>query len=283
LSEGEDIEDDFGARVGERLAHARERRGLTLAEVAESTRIPMRHLKAIEEGDYASLPAPTYSAGFVKVYAKTLGLDPQPLSHAFRTETGQAITPRHEPAPYEPADPARTPPRGLAILVVVIALLAGLGYLYWRGTHENAVELASATQAEPAPAAAAATPPPVAAAPPVAPTGGAVTVAADGDVWMKIAQVDGKVLFMGLMKQGDSYTIPADAVEPLLTTGRPGLTRVTVGSSVVPPLGDPDHMIKGVSLKADSLLARVTASPAAQPPANAATPVEPIAGQNITG
>jgi len=161
-------------------------------------------------------------------------------------------------------------------------LLAGLGYLYWRGTHENAVELASATQAEPTLAAAAA-PPPVAAPVAPAPVAGTVTVAADGDVWLKIAQVDGKVLFMGLMKQGDSYVVPADAVEPMLTTGRPGLTRVTVGSSLVPPLGDPDHMVKGVSLKADSLLARITAAPAAQPPANATMPVENSAAQNITG
>jgi cytoskeletal protein RodZ len=275
LSDGEDIDDDFEARVGERLAHARERRGLTLAEVAESTRIPLRHLKAIEGGDYASLPAPTYSAGFVKVYAKTLGLDPQSLSHAFRAETGHAMAPRHEPAPYEPADPARTPPRGLAILVVLICLVAGIGYLYWRGTHDNAVELASASQS--APPAAAAPPPPVA-APQAAPVAGAVTVAADGDVWMKIAQADGKVLFMGVMKQGDSFAVPPDAVEPILTTGRPGLTRVTVGTSIVPPLGNPDRMVKDVSLKPDALLARVTATPAVQPPANATTPVENIAG-----
>ena len=276
MSDGEDSDDDFGARVGERLAHARERRGLTLAEVAESTRIPLRHLKAIEGGDYASLPAPTYSAGFVKVYDKTLGLDPQSLSHAFRAETGHALAPRHEPAPYEPADPARTPPRGLVILVVLICLVAGIGYLYWRGTHDNAVELASATQAEPAPAAA--VPPPAAAPGPVPPTAGAVTVAADGDVWMKIAQADGKVLFMGVMKQGDSFAVPPDAVEPMLTTGRPGLTRVTVGTGIVPPLGNPDRMVKGVSLKPDSLLARITATPAAQPPANATVPVENIAG-----
>jgi hypothetical protein len=95
---------------------------------------------------------------------------------------------------------------------------------------------------------------------------------------MKIAQADGKVLFMGVMKQGDSFVVPPDAVEPMLTTGRPGLTRVTVGTGVVPTLGNPDHMVKGVSLKPDSLLARITATPAAQPPANATTPVENIAG-----
>jgi len=270
LSDGEDIDEGLGMRVGDRLAHAREKRGLSIAEVAETTRIPMRHIIAIENGDYGSLPAPTYSAGFVKVYAKLLGLDGQALSNAFRAETGQALPQRHEPAPYEPADPARTPPRGLAILVVLIALVAGLGYLYWRGTHDNAVELASAPQPDAAAPAAAAPPPAVA-----APAGtGPVTVAANGDVWMKIYQADGKVLFMGAMKQGDSFVVPPDAVEPMLTTGRPGATRVTVGSSVVPPLGDPDHIVKGVSLKPDALLARITAAPAAQPPENATTPVE---------
>jgi len=273
LSDG-DNDDGLGMRVGEKLAQARERRGLSMSEVAETTRIPKRHILAIENGDYESLPAPTYSAGFVKVYAKLLGLDGQALSNAFRTETGQAIPQRHEPAPYEPADPARTPPRGLAIAAVVVALIAGLFYLYWRGTHDNAVELASTPAPQAAASAPAAAAPPPATATPPAPAGGTVTVAADGDVWMKISQADGKVLFMGVMKQGNSFAVPPDAVEPMLTTGRPGITRITVGTSIVPPLGDPDHIVKDVSLKPDALLARITAAPAAQPPANAATPVE---------
>jgi len=107
LSGSEDDGDGLATRVGEKLAEAREKRGLSISEVAETTRIPKRHILAIENGDYESLPAPTYSAGFVKVYAKLLGLDGQALSNAFRAETGQALPQRHEPAPYEPADPAR--------------------------------------------------------------------------------------------------------------------------------------------------------------------------------
>ena len=67
----------IGLRVGERLALVRAERGLTLAEVAAATRIPIRHLKTIESGKYDGLPASTYSAGFVKSYARLLDMNGQ--------------------------------------------------------------------------------------------------------------------------------------------------------------------------------------------------------------
>ena len=52
--------------VGERLREAREAAGLTLEDIATSTRIPTRHLESIEAGDFSRLPAPTYTVGFAK-------------------------------------------------------------------------------------------------------------------------------------------------------------------------------------------------------------------------
>lgn len=265
-----------GARVGERLRIAREAAGLSLEDIAARTRIPMRHLQMIEAGDHAGLPAATYSAGFVKTYARLVGLDGQQMSQDFRAEMGATERVDHQPAPYEPADPRRTPPLGLALLALLVAVLAGLGYLYWRGSQPSASEVAATSQpaappaAPRAPAAAMVTP---ATAPPAA-TGGIVTIGASQDVWIKVSD-GGKTLFMGILKTGDHYQVPADAVAPMLTTGRPGNTQITVGATPIPPVGDPGRAAKNVSLKADALLARVAApAPAIQPPPGAPTPVE---------
>ena len=105
-------------RVGEKLRAARETQGLTIEEIANSTRIPKRHLTTIESGDYQGLPAPTYSAGFIKSWARRLGLDGQALSDQFRVEMGGVPVEPSQALPYEPADPRRTPPAGLALFAV---------------------------------------------------------------------------------------------------------------------------------------------------------------------
>lgn len=267
----------FGTRVGERLRAEREHQQITLEQVAERTRVPTRHLLAIETGDHGSLPAATYSAGFVKTYARMLGLDGQKLSADFRSEMGVASVPQYQPSSYEPADPRRTPPAGLALLALLIAILAGLGYLYWRGTADRPAELAAQGPATPAAAPApapVAQPAAVAPALPATPPGGPIVIGSSQDVWVKVTD-SGKTLYMGILKTGDHFPVPADAVAPLLTTGRPGSTTITVGATPIPPVGDPDRIAKNVSLKAADLLARVaTPPPAAQPPAGAPTPVE---------
>ena len=272
-------------RVGEKLRAAREAQGLTIEEIANSTRIPKRHLTMIENGGYDGLPAPTYSAGFIKSWARRLGLDGQALADQFRVEMGGIPIETTQALPYEPADPRRTPPAGLALLALLVAVVVGLGYLYWRGTAEEPSEVAAAatdtpppaahpaaapvaTQPGPAAATAAATPQPT----------GPVVVGATQDVWIKVSD-SGKTLFMNVLHPGDHFQVPADAVAPLMTTGRPGHTTVMVGETPIPSVGDPDRAAKDISLKPADLLARVAAPPpATQPPANATTPVENSAG-----
>lgn len=268
-------EDGAVGTVGGLLSRARAAQGLSLAEVANTTRIPIRYLKTIESGDYADLPSPTYSAGFVKSYARLLGLDGQELSDAFRAETGQAAH-VHLPASYEPADPARTPPKWLALLALLVAVVGGLAYLYWRGVSEQPVELAATgSDRPPAPIASAPPPAPID-QPPAAPStaapspaasadGGAVVIAADKDVWIKVGERDGATLFMGVLKQGDRFAVPPTSLDPVLTTGRPGVTRVTVGDAAVPMLGDPDRAAKNISLKPDALRARIGGTGPAYP------------------
>lgn len=67
------------ATIGETLRSARERRGLTIEQVAHETRISARFIEALEAEEFEALPAPVYVRGFLRSYANYLKLDPQPL------------------------------------------------------------------------------------------------------------------------------------------------------------------------------------------------------------
>lgn len=256
-----------GSSVGVELRQQREALNLTLADVADRTRIPLRHLGAIEKGQYDNLPAATYSAGFVKTYARLLGLDGDNLSRRFREEIAGHFVPTQRYEPYEPADPARTPSRWLAWSALGLALILGLVYLYWRGsqTGESPAAIATQTQTAPAPTVA---PTPVAAPMPAAQTAtqqqqpaGTAVLTAEQPVWLRITDGEAK-LYQGVLNPGESFTVPATAIDPRLRTSRATALKVTVGSAAIPPLGPPETLIKNVSLLPKDLLA---AKPATTP------------------
>ncbi len=258
-------------RVGERLRAAREAQGRDLDEIATITRIPLRHLRAIETGDHADLPATPYSVGFVRTYAQAIGLEAGRLAQDFRAELGAAPVARHVPEPFEPADPKRVPTRLLAAVALVIALLLAGGYAVLRsGTlsgedAETRARLAAGTETRPVAAAPAPAAKPVAAP---APAGGPVVVTATDAVWLRIYEGNGGPRYIEkVMQPGETFQIPATAKDPQILTGRPQSIRVTVGTTVIPPLGTPERTIADVSLRPEALLARGAAATPAPPPA----------------
>lgn len=63
--------------LGEKLRQAREERGISISEVSEQTRIASLYLESIENDDYKPLPGGIFNKGFVKSYAKFIGIDEQ--------------------------------------------------------------------------------------------------------------------------------------------------------------------------------------------------------------
>ncbi|HEY0446765.1 MAG TPA: RodZ domain-containing protein [Allosphingosinicella sp.] len=262
--------------IGARLKAAREARGLTLDDVANKTRVPIRHLKHIEAGDWDSLPAPTYSVGFARSYANAVGLNGTEIGAELRSELGGSRIPASAAPYYEAADPARVPPRSLAIVAGVIAILLAVGYMIWRsGTvDDTAVEQAEIAAVD-APIAAAPAAAPAAGTVQPAPATGPVVLTASDDVWLRVSEAGGPKLFEKILKAGERYEVPATARQPQITTGRPDSLRVTVGATAIPPLGPPQRTISDVSLLPNDLVARLqpaaagpspTAAPAQQPP-----------------
>lgn len=74
--------------VGEFFRQVRETKGLTLDEVASKTRIHPDFLKALEEGNFAKLPDQVFAKGFVRSYARSLGLDEEDAMRRFVESAG---------------------------------------------------------------------------------------------------------------------------------------------------------------------------------------------------
>jgi cytoskeletal protein RodZ len=241
-----DLDGDPGAlSISARLRAAREAKGFSLDDVATRTRVPLRHLNHIDAGEWNALPAITYSVGFVRSYANAVGLDGTAMGIEVREALGGGSGSKKTGAPqYEPADPARVPPRSLAIAAGLLAIILAIGYLVWRtnaADEPDALELATAAQ--PLPAA-------VAAPQPVQPqpaSPGPVAITASDDVWLRIYEAGGPKLYEGVIKANQRYEVPATARAPQILTGRPDAIRVTVGQTEIPPLGPPRRTIADVS------------------------------------
>lgn len=118
--------------LGERFRAAREQRGQTLSEVAEHLHIRSVYLAAIEDENWNAIGAAVYAKGFLRTYARYLGLDAEEAVREFN-----AVHPMSEP-PAAQAAPSRQrePGGGLRALlwaagVVALGLIAFLVYVYF--------------------------------------------------------------------------------------------------------------------------------------------------------
>lgn len=253
---------------GEKLRIAREAMKVSVDDIAARTRVPVRMLSALEKGDYKALPGATYCIGFSRAYARAVGLDEVQIAREVRAdlEAQHAISSTRYEA-FEPADPARVPPRYLAWTAIALAVILAVGYGIWRTQFFTAPtdEEIAETRVAQAPKAVPTVPgQPSVPQRPQAPAGDVMLTATD-TVWLRIYEEGGKRLFEKEMVIGEKFIVPPTAKNPLIITGRPQALRVTIGGKEVPPLGTPDKTITDVPISASALNAR--AAPAAPPPA----------------
>jgi cytoskeleton protein RodZ len=148
--------------VGAGLREVRERLGWRLDDVAENLRIKPEFLAAIEAGNLQALPGPAYRAGFVRSYARVLGLDPDEILRRFRA-AGELQDPARTETRFITNVPDSGVPKGAAVMVGVLLLIAGYGLWYhYSGTQRHLADQVPAVPAELAPLA---TPPKIEVAP----------------------------------------------------------------------------------------------------------------------
>ncbi len=156
----QDIDHDASASVdsaspGQRLRQAREARQLTCDAVAAQMRIEAKVIDALERDDYTQLPAAVFVRGYLRSYAKLVGLAAEPIVEAFDQRTTNAPPPLVLPSRIgADIEPHTGYARWVVLALAMVSLL--LFYLWW---HQDG--------GKPVPVAA---PPPVALPQPKAPT-----------------------------------------------------------------------------------------------------------------
>jgi len=152
-------------RAGADLRAARERLGWPIEDVSGALRIRLPHLEALEEGRIDLLPGNAYAVGFLRTYARTLGLDPDEIIRRFKAEASEVNrqTELIFPAPM----PQRGLPAGAVILLgVVLAVGAYAGWYRLSGEGRLPPETVAPVPERLATLAEQAVPPPQPAAPP---------------------------------------------------------------------------------------------------------------------
>lgn len=109
--------------AGARLTAERRSLGLSLGDIARQLKLSVRQVEALERDDYASFAGPVFVRGFLRNYAKLLGLDPEQLIAA---ATPAPVTPTPAaPEIAEERQSAGNPERSRRVLtsVVIVALV----------------------------------------------------------------------------------------------------------------------------------------------------------------
>ena len=241
--------DDFGGK----LRQARERRGISLRQIAASTKISAASLEALERNDISKLPGGIFSRAFVRSYAVEVGLDPDETVEEFLARfnqeappTAESVTANVPEAEIEFENRQRTAARLLKIALVLIPIAALIGYFAWKG------RVAACQQAEQEAVAAAAPPDAPDPAPPVAPTtapaadtGAPSAVPAStltlelhpkADCWVSLT-IDGRKIFARVMPAGERQTHPV-ATEAVVEIGDAGAFAFAVNGREGKSLGD---------------------------------------------
>lgn len=140
---------------GDRLRREREMRGITLDEITESTKISRRHLEALEGEHFDQLPGGVFNKGFVRAYARFLGLDEDQAVADYSAASNEQPEPENKFPLEIHEEPNRelNPRRSSFPLVFAVAALAGVlvGYGFWiKSKPHNSVPVESTRQAAPA-------------------------------------------------------------------------------------------------------------------------------------
>ena len=234
------------ASFGEELRREREIRGISLKEIADATKISKRFLEAIERNDHKTLPAPVFTRGFVREYARYLGLNADDIVNRYnfaaagddRIEQSQHLerlveiqrpVPKKKgiPPPYARVD------RNVVILIVIVAALGAV--LYWtmrlrRPPHtEDAV-------APPVAKPFVIAPKPVEQPPPAQTEPLRLAIDTNDDSWI-ILEADGKEVVNARMRKGDHRVVEAKETFRFRTIGNAGGVSLTLNDVKLPPLG----------------------------------------------
>ncbi|MCW8378058.1 helix-turn-helix domain-containing protein [Streptomyces justiciae] len=243
----EDDREEARISVGRALKQARIAAGLTVDDVSNATRVRIAIVHAIEADDFAPCGGDVYARGHIRTLAKAVRLDPAPLLAQYDADHGGRPAPTPA-APLFEAERIRPERRGpnwtAAMVAAIVAVIGFVGFTAFKGDDEGGK--AQVAEGSSPSAGKSATPTPksekpespkpdpsdsaIAAAPQDKVT---VKVSApDGKSWISAKDHNGRLLFDGLLQQGESKTFQ-DSEKINLVLGDAGAIQLYVNGKKI--------------------------------------------------
>lgn len=230
--------------VGQSLASAREEAGLSVADVAERTRIRATVVQAIEHDDFSHCGGDIYARGHVRSIARVIGLDPEPFVAEF--DQAHAVVAPSAAEVFESETSTRRERRGpnwSAVMVTVLVVALGvLGFQVVTGGGEDPRDTTTVAEPQPTPTPSA-TPSGEPTAEPtqtevaVVPTD-AVTlklVAVGAGSWVQVEDSQGQVRYTGTLTDGQSRSFRDPKRLDVVIGNAAGIQLVVNGSDLGAP------------------------------------------------
>ncbi|WP_280891822.1 helix-turn-helix domain-containing protein [Streptomyces sp. LBL] len=243
----EDDREEARLSIGRVLQQARITAGMTVDDVSSATRVRLPIVHAIEADDFGPCGGDVYARGHIRTLARAVHLDPAPLLAQYDADHGG----RPAPTPVAPlfeAERIRPERRGpnwtAAMVAAIVAVVGFVGFTAFKGGNDDSgsntqvaegIKPSTSTTAspttkkdkpeDPKPSDSA-----IAAAPQ-----DKVTVqvsAADGKSWISAKDHNGRLLFDGLLKQGESETFQ-DSEKVNLVLGDAGAIQLYVNGKKI--------------------------------------------------
>lgn len=133
--------------MGATLGAEREKRHLSIDDVARELKISPRQLRALEEGDLSSLPHPAYARGFIRSYASWLGMSQEEIHNALENLSPSRPKARKSPDAEDEKYLPETPPtrksgggKGFMFFLLLCAIGGGLYYAWANGMLDDIME-----------------------------------------------------------------------------------------------------------------------------------------------
>ncbi|HXG57883.1 MAG TPA: RodZ domain-containing protein [Thermoanaerobaculia bacterium] len=243
------------ASFGEELRREREIRGISLKEIADATKVSRRFLEAIERNDHRTLPAPVFTRGFIREYARYLGLNADEMvsrynqaaagderiemtPHLERLVHLQTGTPQQKqgiPPPYARID------RNFYVLAAIVIALSAVTLWAVRMRQQPRAESDSVV-----PQAATMALRPVTTTEPAAAVPEDVlrlTIELTDDSWITL-EADGRTVVNEELRRGDRRTFEANEEFRFRTIGNAGGVVITLNDATLQPLGRSGQVLR---------------------------------------
>jgi cytoskeletal protein RodZ len=261
-----------GVSIGETLAEARRQAGLTITQVSQQTRIRESIIRSIEQGDFSSCGGDFYARGHIRSIANVIGADPAPLVREYDTEHGPPGSMSAADV-FEPATPIRIrePRRSFGLgKIMVVALLAVIGYGAYYFVSNNAAGTAATSSATVKPSASrkpTVQDTPAAVAKPHPPPESVIQLTAVKNCWVALTAASGQRIYSGIVQAGQTK-IWRELHTVSMTIGNPGGVVLTVNGERQTP--NPGAVVT------------LSINPGKPPAAQAGAPVSPPAGTSVS-